>query len=558
MNDLGFYGFLDRIGLRNYRAKIMVVAFIGTHIPLISLVAYVASKSSSDWPSFFITLGITLAATLIGTAITLVVLHLLLKPVVKTSRVLRDYVESRRVGALPTAFTDEVGTLMADTARSLAHLERVRETLEHTDLPTGLPNRGKFLRDHQGASNASEPCAVCVIRFSNYGKLAETFDLKAADAAAAEMAARCGRALRDGQALYRVSAHDFVWLAKGGAAHVTPAALEIRMREIVSACEGDMAIGDLAVRPELFTGVAFFPDDAESVEAALDRAISAAAEGMLVSFHSPSARSAALNRLKTEVELRRAIERDEFVLHYQPVVDLAAGKVVGAEALIRWNHPEKGLVAPGAFIGVAETTGLIDPIGLWVLRTASRQIKEWNASGLSGVKVAVNVSARQFLDADLVNHVAEAVNAAGIDPSQLEIELTETAAMGDHARTKAVFTRLRDTGVSIAIDDFGCGYASMSYLRKLPFDKLKIDREFVTQVHANTGNQAICRALISLADGLGLKLLAEGTEKSEEVQYLQRHGCNLYQGFYFSKPIDSVQFSQRAPTLLAQRLPAAA
>uniref|UniRef100_UPI0015754D49 EAL domain-containing protein n=1 Tax=Sphingomonas bacterium TaxID=1895847 RepID=UPI0015754D49 len=186
-----------------------------------------------------------------------------------------------------------------------------------------------------------------------------------------------------------------------------------------------------------------------------------------------------------------------------PIVDLSLGRVTGAEALIRWQHPERGMVPPLQFIGVAEQSGLIDPIGLWVMRQACRQVKDWADAGLPGMKIAVNLSARQFLDPGLIDSIREALGNAGIAANQLEIELTETAAMADAAHTSAVFGKLRDLGVRIAIDDFGTGYASMSYLRKLPFDKLKIDREFVSNVQSTRDSQAICGALVTLANGLG-------------------------------------------------------
>jgi EAL domain-containing protein (putative c-di-GMP-specific phosphodiesterase class I) len=183
-------------------------------------------------------------------------------------------------------------------------------------------------------------------------------------------------------------------------------------------------------------------------------------------------------------------------------------------------------------------------MGLWVIRQACQQLGEWNRAGLSGLRMAVNVSARQFLDPALRQHLRDAIESAHISPDQLEIELTETVAMVDYAHTRRVFSALRSDGMSIAIDDFGTGYASMSYLRKLPFDKLKIDREFVTDVHRTRQSQAICGALIELAQGLDLQILAEGTEQESEVRYLAQQGCDLFQGYYFSRPVPADQFSQ--------------
>jgi EAL domain-containing protein (putative c-di-GMP-specific phosphodiesterase class I) len=292
--------------------------------------------------------------------------------------------------------------------------------------------------------------------------------------------------------------------------------------------------------------MAAFPEDGSDAATLLDRALAAAAQAgdaSPVMLHSAQARQSALHRFGIEQDLRRALDRDEFTLHFQPVVDVRSRTAVGAEALIRWRHPERGLIAPGEFIGAAETSGLIEPIGLWVLRNACAQVRAWNRTGHDSLRMAINLSARQFLDPDLMAHVVEAINDHGISPAQLEIELTETAAMVDHDHTRRLFTSLRDIGVSIAIDDFGTGFASMSYLRTLPFDKLKIDREFVTNVHKIPQNQAICGALIELSKGLGLKVLAEGTESEEEVRYLVEHGCSLFQGFYFSRPVPGKEFT---------------
>jgi EAL domain-containing protein (putative c-di-GMP-specific phosphodiesterase class I) len=196
-------------------------------------------------------------------------------------------------------------------------------------------------------------------------------------------------------------------------------------------------------------------------------------------------------------------------------------------------------VPPDSFIPVAESTGLAGAIGLWVLDRSCAQIAEWQARGADRLRIAVNLSAEQFVDPQLVAQVRAALDRHRVDPSWLELELTESAATSDHCHTRAVFSQLRDLGVRIAIDDIGTGFASLSQLRRLPFDKLKIDREFVSDVHARTESQAICRALIALGDGLGIDVLAEGTETEHEIAWLSGHGCRLFQGFGFSRPVPS-------------------
>lgn len=425
---------------------------------------------------------------------------------------------------------------MADTAETLNHLENALDTLEFIDSTTGLYNRKKLIQDIHARIGVACSLAACAIRIGNYERIRETLDLSSAELLAKEVARRLCANLTDGTPLYRAGGADFIFLAEVD----TSEKIAARVKAVIDACCGplDRDIGE--IEPVLFAGVAVFPDDSQQTDELVDHALAAAAlatEDAKVRFHSPKARRAAMERLHLEQELRRALAQDEFVLHYQPVIDLAAGRAIGAEALIRWQHPERGLIAPGKFIGAAEACGLIDPIGLWVMRRACSEARNWAANGHAGLSVAVNLSARQFLDPKLIGFVEESISDSGIAPDQLEIELTETAAMADHDYTRNTFSKLRDLGVKIAIDDFGTGYASISYLRKLPFDKLKIDREFVTDVDKARDRQAICEAMIALGHGLGLRVLAEGTETEDEVRYLVSRGCHLYQGFYFSKPL---------------------
>ena len=549
--SLWFYERLSRLHFLGYRGKIMVMAFIGTHIPLIALTSYFALQSSPDVGTFLRTVGVTLVATLLGTGITLIVLNQLLRPVLMTSAALRSYRETGKVQTLPVHLNDEVGTLMADAQYTIDHLDARLDALEHVHEVTALPNHKRFLQLLEARIARGETFAVVALRFSNLSRVADTLDRGEAEAAARSMARRLSERAELGENLSHVTTAEFactVGARKGDTSPWLEAAA--RVRTALAACAQEMTLSGVVLQPELHAGVAVFPTDAVSAGDLLDRALTAAAqaaqtlEPQQVRMHSAEARQAALRRFTLENELRRAIEQDEFELHYQPVVDVQAGRSVGGEALIRWRHPERGMVPPGEFIAAAEASGLIQPIGLWVMRRACAQVREWNDRRGDRLRVAINLSARQFLDPELKRHVLEAIEQNGISPDQLEIELTETAAMVDHDHTRRVFTSLRDAGVSIAIDDFGTGYASMSYLRKLPFDKLKIDREFVTDVHRVQHNQAICRALIELSRGLKLKVLAEGAETLEEVDFLARHGCELFQGFYFSRPVPAAQFEQ--------------
>ncbi len=554
VTGLGIYDWMARRSRLSYRGKIMAMAFLGTHIPLLALAGWFAFQSAETWRGFAAGLGVALLATLGGTAFTLYVLDQLLRPVALTSRALRAYRTGRTLSLLPRGYADAAGTLMDDAAGMMEHLERLLGTLEYVDEATGLPNRRRFLELVEASLALDRPVSVIAVRFGNHDRIAETLNLPEAEAAARRIAERLAANLLPGETLARVGEADFAVLAPPPA---EPGAAASELAARLARCAGALTVGGVEVRPRLLAGLAAAPADADAGAAVLDHALAAAAQATDVSpvaIHSPEARRAARARFELEQDLRRALREDEFRLHFQPVVEMRDGRAraSGAEALIRWERPGVGLTSPGEFIPAAEASGLIEPIGLWVLRAACAQLHRWDEEGRGDLRLAVNLSARQFADPALARHVAEALSAARVSPDRLEIELTETAAMADADRTRRVFSQLRDQGVSIAIDDFGAGYASMSHLRRLPFDKLKIDREFVTDVQASRDSQAICGALIELARGLDLSLLAEGVETEEEVRWLTNRGCRIFQGYWFARPMPAPEFGaavDRLPTL---------
>jgi EAL domain-containing protein (putative c-di-GMP-specific phosphodiesterase class I) len=249
-----------------------------------------------------------------------------------------------------------------------------------------------------------------------------------------------------------------------------------------------------------------------------------------------------------EQGLARAIEEGQLSMVFQPLVNANLGRVIGAEALLRWVHPELGPVSPARFIPLVEELGLIDRYGLWVLNAACREAARWRALGLAELRMAVNLSARQVSDPQLEIKIERTAVRHGVALGTLELELTETAVMADASRTLDLFTRLRARGVGLAIDDFGAGYSSLSYLKNLPFTKLKIDREFVSNIDTEPSGRAICKALLELGRGLGLVVLAEGVETAEELAVLRRLGCDVFQGFHFSKPLSGDDFLRFIPT----------
>jgi EAL domain-containing protein (putative c-di-GMP-specific phosphodiesterase class I) len=252
----------------------------------------------------------------------------------------------------------------------------------------------------------------------------------------------------------------------------------------------------------------------------------------------------AMERLTLENGLRLALERDEFFLVYQPQVDFASGKIIGLEALIRWQHPEAGLVPPDKFIAVAENSGLILPIGEWVLRTACSQAQKWRDDGLS-VPVAVNVSAIQFRQGGFCELIKRVLEETGLPPQLLELELTESLLLSSADMTFSVLQDLEEMGVKLAIDDFGTGYSSLSYLKKLRVNKLKIDRSFIRDIATDSDDAAITTAIINMAKSLKLKVIAEGVEDEAQMSFLREHQCDEFQGFYFSKPLQAGEIAQK-------------
>jgi EAL domain-containing protein (putative c-di-GMP-specific phosphodiesterase class I) len=268
-------------------------------------------------------------------------------------------------------------------------------------------------------------------------------------------------------------------------------------------------------------------------------------------YFQASLNTQAEKRLQLESELRKALDRNELTLHYQPIVNISSGAVEGAEALLRWKNPKLGSVPPDQFIPLAEETGLIIPIGDWVLQTACREAKTWQRDGRPPLRLAVNISSRQFRGngEDLVQTVERMLEESGLQAGNLELEVTENLLMEDITETVTQFQRLNAMGVNLSIDDFGTGYSALSYLKRFPFDLLKIDREFVRNIISDPEDAALTTAIITMAQSLGLKVIAEGIETEQQLAFLREKRCDLAQGYFFSKPVPAEAFRQ----LLAER-----
>jgi len=259
-------------------------------------------------------------------------------------------------------------------------------------------------------------------------------------------------------------------------------------------------------------------------------------------YAQPARSDGADDRLTLERALRHAIERNELVVHYQPMIEIATGRLVGAEALVRWNHPENGLMPPDDFIGLAEETHLIMPLGVWVLRTACAQMKAWHDAGHAWLRIAVNLSPRQFQDRSLIGTVERILAETGFPAPYLDLEITESTAMNNAELTLSILKRLKEMGIRISIDDFGTGYSSLSYLKRFPIDTVKIDQDFVRDLTSD--DEAIITAVISMARALNLRVIAEGVETQEQLDFLRREKCAEMQGFLYSKPLPAAEFER--------------
>ncbi|WP_070151918.1 putative bifunctional diguanylate cyclase/phosphodiesterase [Sphingobium phenoxybenzoativorans] len=419
--------------------------------------------------------------------------------------------------------------------------KRLAETA--TRLPqrhpvTDLPTRELLLSTMDGDWHcAAQPTLLGIIDVLDFDRLC-SFDQEAADRLLAIIASKLIRMADPRRTVAQIDRSRFaIWFA--GADSQTA---EIELETLSYALRNRLGEDAGNLQPQIRSASVKATPQSEKPSATLARAISALSMEMAGTTEMTDPRETARKTFWIEQQLRQAIERQEFELHYQPFIDAVRGRICGAEALLRWHRHEAGNPSPSVFIPIVERIGLAEEIGLWTLNTACRQAREWEQAGYMGLKVAVNMSAHQLARPDLDALVKRTLDQHGLKPGLLEIELTETVAAIDSTQAKALLQRIRALGVAVSIDDFGAGYSSLSYLKQLVFDKLKIDREFVIDVHCHKDSQAICQSIIALGRGLGIPVLAEGVETQDEFAWLRRHGCELFQGYYFSRPLPAADF----------------
>lgn len=446
----------------------------------------------------------------------------------------------------------ELALRLRNTLAAKAYQDR----LAYYDALTGLPNRQLFTERLELAARrfgeTRAECAVLHIDLDRFRQINDTLGHGAGDALLSAVAQRLEKGLDPPlvqtrtsrpveMTLARVGGDEFAILigAKVGSAAAEASRLARSTLETLTD-EFHVEGRDLFLSGSI--GIALFPGDGPDAAALLAHAGVAMshakhAGGNQYRFYDRSLNAESLERLSLESQLRKALERDEMRLFYQPKVDVRSGRIVGAEALMRWQHPELGFVPPGRFIPIAEETGLIVALGEWALRTASRQCGAWRRAGFGPLRVAVNASSRQFRLGHLVGTIGELIREGDFDPQQLILELTEGAVMENPAEASEMLREIKAMGPLISIDDFGTGYSSMSYLKRFPIDELKIDRSFIQGVSAGTDDAAITTAIVRLAQGLGLRVVAEGVETREQLAFLRGICCDEYQGFLRSPAI---------------------
>ena len=430
----------------------------------------------------------------------------------------------------------------SDITDAKTHQDELARQANHDSL-TGLPNRNLLWDRIDGAcartQRYGEFAAVAFLDLDNFKLVNDSLGHTLGDHLLRAVAKRLESSLRASDTVARLGGDEFVLVLSD---QKSEQLVSGELQRIVDSFSRPFSIDGKDVFITASVGVALYPQDAKDAEALMKSAELAMyrvkdSGRNAYQLYTAEMQTRVSERLALEGMLRRALERGEFSLHYQPQVDLRTNRVFGCEALLRWNQPDLGMIGPAKFIPLAEETGLIVPIGEWIVRTACLQNKAWQNAGLPAITVAVNISARQFREKGLLQVVANILAESGLDPAQLELEVTESVIMHDAQHVIATLQAFRDMGVRLSVDDFGTGYSSLSYLKRFPVDRLKIDQSFVRDVITDADDAAIAQAVITLGHTMNLRVIAEGVETPEQLAFLRANQCDEMQGYLFGKPM---------------------
>ncbi len=447
-----------------------------------------------------------------------------------------------------------VDALHREMAERRRFEDKLRFQAQH-DLLTGLPNRSLLMdRLDQAIALADRDSSALTLLFLDLDRFKlvnDSFGHATGDDLLKIVTRRISECTRSCDTFARIGGDEFVLLVRD---RLPQNQLDELTTRICKAVAEPIVFGGREISVSCSIGCSVFPEDGRDTVTLLKHADAAMYNAKqfglntVLRYAAQRDHSDAGEQLALAVQLRRALQRDEFVLHFQPQVDIRTGAIVGMEALIRWCHPERGMVSPLTFIPIAEQTGLIGAIGEWVLRSACRQAAAWNRAGLSPVRMSVNLSARQFQDPSLEALVADALRESGLPAEQLELELTESVSMRNPAETIRILNGFRSLGISLAIDDFGTGYSNLAYLVRFPIQRIKLDRSFVGEMLQHAGSRTIVEAMISMTHKLQMEVVAEGVETLEQYNALAAWECDVVQGYWFSRPLDVAAATRRLET----------
>ncbi|MDB5762137.1 MAG: hypothetical protein JWQ21_1132 [Herminiimonas sp.] len=440
---------------------------------------------------------------------------------------------------------------LRNTVDQLVNSEQHMLHLATHDALTGLPNRN-LLQDRiqqaliQARRNKSRS-AVLFVDLDRFKTINDSLGHEVGDLLLKEVAARLVSGVRSEDTVARQGGDEFIILLPD-ILHAQSAG--IVAQTLLADLMAPYQINGKQLRTSASIGIAVFPDDGEDVETLLKNSDTAMYHAKMAGrnncqFFAPAMNQQAEEKHSLGTDLHHALERNELLLHFQPIVDINSGKIAGMEALLRWQHPEQGMIPPLKFIPLAEETGLIVPIGEWVLRSACKHLKEWQDQDYDVCRVAINLSSIQFRQKNLVETIARILDETGADPHLIELEITESLLMKNTDEVVETLRKLSDMGLEISIDDFGTGYSSLNYLKRFPIDTLKIDRSFVTDIASDPDDATIVRAIIALAHSLHMKVIAEGVEDAAQLEFLREHACDEYQGYYFSKPVPASEMAAK-------------
>ncbi len=440
---------------------------------------------------------------------------------------------------------------LSTIGRDISERKRFESQLQHQathDRLTSLPNRffliDRFTLEMKYARRHSCYIAVLFLDLDNFKRINDTLGHAAGDTLLQQISQRLSNCLRPNDTVARHGGDEFTIII-GDLSHMEN--ILVVLNKLRAAFERPVIIDTHEIYVTFSTGISMYPHDGDQVEDLLRHADTAMYQAKSSGtnqyrFYASDMNARGHEFLSLEADLRHAVENDEFVLYYQPQLDLRSGHIVGVEALIRWQHPTRGLVTPADFIPLLENSGLIIPVGEWVLRQACIQHRSLRGAGLKDLHIAVNVSAVQFNDRDFLNKVRRVIQEEDMPPQRLELEITENIVMHDTAMAAKLLQTLHEMGVRTTIDDFGTGYSSLAYLKRFPLDVLKIDQTFISDLITDSNDAAIAEASILLGQKLGLEVIAEGVETSEQLDFLRKHGCDQIQGYYLSRPIPATEF----------------